>query len=455
MLVWLLFNALVGALLMICAWGLQRVRKLPSHLVHAVWLLVIVRMVAPPIPEWAGLGLSTSATPPAALIESGAPAYQRELVEWMSQRFGNNWSGGLEILFLSLWALGVLVIVGREIRRERKLSREISNASSADPVLTLRVQRAAQCVGLRCDLPEIRVLDGLDSPFLWSPLSSMGRRALCVLPAQSASLPDSVLAHELVHLKRRDHWVAWAEFVAIAVFWWNPLAHMARRQLRVAAELACDEEVVRHYPEERHAYASALVETLERGHGGFPEPTLGTARAVGWNARELRGRLERILEGSMAPRPVAGLRAALAVCLLISLPGFAAPAMPQFAAWLPQIPNGISDSRAEEMLRGANDRLRANPLDGASLASRGRALVTLGRFLEAADTFQKQESVGHRPANAHYNRACALALGGSAEAALESLERALQLGIPSEYAVHDKDLASVRRLPAFQNLITR
>jgi beta-lactamase regulating signal transducer with metallopeptidase domain len=217
-LVWLLFNALVGLLLVLCAWGLQRVQKLPSNWVHTIWLLVLVRMIAPPIPDWVGAMGSAVAAPPPTLIESGAPAYQRELVDWMTQTFGNNWSGGMVALLFTVWALGCVFVVVRVVMRERKLWDGVSAGAASDPALDRRVREVAARIRLKGALPDVRVLSGIDSPFLWSPLSSLGRRAFCIVPAHIAELPNSVLAHELLHLKRRDHWVAWAEFAALVLF---------------------------------------------------------------------------------------------------------------------------------------------------------------------------------------------------------------------------------------------
>ena len=37
----------------------------------------------------------------------------------------------------------------------------------------------------------------------------------------------AVLAHELAHLRRRDHWVRRLEMVAAVFHWWNPLFWLA------------------------------------------------------------------------------------------------------------------------------------------------------------------------------------------------------------------------------------
>ena len=83
-------------------------------------------------------------------------------------------------------------------------------------------------------------------------------------------------ASALAHLRRRDHLVARPELVAGCVWWWSPLFWYARRQLRESAELASDAWAVWAMPDERRAYAEALVEvSLLVSHVRAPVPVLG------------------------------------------------------------------------------------------------------------------------------------------------------------------------------------
>src|SRR5262249_21456549 len=69
----------------------------------------------------------------------------------------------------------------------------------------------------------------------------------------------TLLAHELAHLRRRDHWVRGLELLATGLYWWNPVVWWARRELRAAEEECCDAWVVWTLPESARAYARALV----------------------------------------------------------------------------------------------------------------------------------------------------------------------------------------------------
>ena len=73
-------------------------------------------------------------------------------------------------------------------------------------------------------------------------------RPTVVLPAAADDWPDDrvrvVLLHELAHVRRRDCLTQAVADAACAVFWFNPLAWMAVRELRRERERACDDMVL-------------------------------------------------------------------------------------------------------------------------------------------------------------------------------------------------------------------
>ncbi len=101
------------------------------------------------------------------------------------------------------------------------------------------------------------------------PLVSIGGwKQLVLLPSRlltelSREQTRSILAHELAHLRRHDHWVRCFELIVLALFWWNPIAWWASRRLRQAEEECCDAWVVWALPECRRSYGQALLRTVE------------------------------------------------------------------------------------------------------------------------------------------------------------------------------------------------
>ena len=113
-----------------------------------------------------------------------------------------------------------------------------------------------------------------------------------------------VLMHELAHLKRRDPLYHLLGRLCLAVFWMNPLAWLAWKQLRLAEERATDDEVLAGGCEPK-SYAGLLVDFVKQGSqtadGWSPRAALNMAQ------RSTVGlRVEKILDGAVSrnqPRP--------------------------------------------------------------------------------------------------------------------------------------------------------
>jgi hypothetical protein len=99
-------------------------------------------------------------------------------------------------------------------------------------------------------------------------LWALGRKACLVIPADllerlGPEQRSSLLAHELAHARRRDHWVRWLEFAVSGLYWWLPVMWWARSQLQQAEEECCDAWVVWTLPAAAKAYAKALLQTVD------------------------------------------------------------------------------------------------------------------------------------------------------------------------------------------------
>ena len=115
------------------------------------------------------------------------------------------------------------------------------------------------------------------------------------MPAGSTA-GRGILAHELAHLARGDHWVVRLELLVEAVWWWNPLFWIARRRIHEEAELACDAWVVRapraaSMPTPR-PWSATICEHIARS--AIPSHSLGVGGALG-RPHSLEGRLHMIL----------------------------------------------------------------------------------------------------------------------------------------------------------------
>lgn len=70
-----------------------------------------------------------------------------------------------------------------------------------------------------------------------------------------------VIAHEQVHIARRDAIANLAAALFGCLFWFNPLVHAGVRAMRQDQELACDAAVMRRHSGQRRIYAEALLKS--------------------------------------------------------------------------------------------------------------------------------------------------------------------------------------------------
>jgi beta-lactamase regulating signal transducer with metallopeptidase domain len=126
------------------------------------------------------------------------------------------------------------------------------------------------------------------------------RREICVptraLLRLTPEQQDSLLAHELAHLVRRDPTWLLLDGVFSAVFFFQPLNWLVRRRLRTLSELACDTWAVATLGDPV-ALAGCLTEVAGWTRAGV-QPVL--AASIGGRRSHLGQRIERLLDGSAA-----------------------------------------------------------------------------------------------------------------------------------------------------------
>lgn len=359
-----LCNALGAALLAVVALLAGLLCRRPA-LTHALWLLVLLKLVTPPLWSFRPENLAESERPAAVAAPQAAPDHalpdpELELlaaVPWDEQADAAtevhrlpgaeptqaaealppdqgktetplprpeqpaedstpwpSWRTAVGTCWLTgsgVWLLLATYRTGR-FRRLLRQARPAPAAVQAD------ARRLAARLGLaRC--PGVWMVPGRVSPMLWS----LGSQPSLFLPAALwGGLGDegraALLVHELAHLVRRDHWVRGLELLTTCLFWWHPVVWWARRELREAEEQCCDAWVVWALPRAAKAYALALVETLDFLSEARPALPAGASGAG--QVHDLRRRLTMIMSGT-TPRRLGwgGVAAVLAVAAVLPL----------------------------------------------------------------------------------------------------------------------------------------
>ncbi len=161
------------------------------------------------------------------------------------------------------WGAGIALLASGHACRILRFRRLLRAAEAPSSALVCMAEEIGKRLRLR-RLPEIALLPVRLSPFVWF----MGGRPRVFLPAAllkrlDAQAQQAILAHELAHVRRKDHWVRLLELVVATLFWWHPVVWWACRQLRELEEQCCDGLVLDTTPHGAKAYASALLDTLD------------------------------------------------------------------------------------------------------------------------------------------------------------------------------------------------
>ncbi len=276
-------NALV-ALLMAVGIVVLSVRLKRPAVLHLLWLLILVKLFVPPILAFGVLPASERGK---VTIEASAitlvPGDAEDIPEPLGTKAIVGWT------LVGVWALGSLLMLGVTLVRQRRFSILLAQSEPASRELVHTIEELASAIGCR-RRPLVLITDASVSPLVWSCLG----RPRIVLPKKLMNTlderqRDTILAHELAHLKRGDDRVRWIELAAMIVFWWNPTTWWASRCLRDAEEECCDALVAEALPDHVKSYATGLVETIR--HLSHREPSHLVAASGLGRAATIEGRI--------------------------------------------------------------------------------------------------------------------------------------------------------------------
>lgn len=145
---------------------------------------------------------------------------------------------------------------------------------------------------------------------LVSPVVTGWRKACIWLPEAAAEWPDAklraVCLHEMAHHARHDGTWQWLGWLTASVWWWNPLAWVALRQLTSEAELSADESALSQHIAATD-YAQVLVEIA--AGGDVTTPATGVAML---GRSSIQNRVRVLLNGA-GQHGVFGRKAKLAL----------------------------------------------------------------------------------------------------------------------------------------------
>jgi len=259
-------------------------RRSSPGLRYWLWQIAAIKLLVMPL--W-GVSILLPATPRRdtdsvsevrSPVESGAnigasPAERRRAADAgpttdarrIPARMGLPWMGPLawQVWLLLGWGLAVTGQVARILHQRVLLERLLHRAEPPGSELLTLVAELSGRIGLP-QRPEVVLTASDGSPFVCGL-----RRPTLVLPESLArSLEpgalESVLLHELAHLKRHDLVWDWIPMIARVLYFFHPAAHYIVYRARLERELSCDQLAMVMTGQSAAGYAVKLIEIVSR-----------------------------------------------------------------------------------------------------------------------------------------------------------------------------------------------
>jgi beta-lactamase regulating signal transducer with metallopeptidase domain len=270
-------------------------RASPS-LRHALWGLVLVKLLLPPSLV-SPLGWRTEEGIESAGAGSAASSA------------GGGW---VVALFLAWLVLVVVLATTRVIARRRHVARWLVDARPATGEPEAAFARAVKRLGLRRP-PTLLLAPGAPGPLTLGLL-----RPVVLLPtdALDSATPhdlEHVLLHECAHVQRGDLWFAWVWDWVRLLYAWHPLVAWSARRAHGVREACCDTTVAAALPGAASAYRDTLLRMACRALGSTAPAGASAFLGAGDGIAE---RL-RALERNRPPRPWSSSLLALALGLVV------------------------------------------------------------------------------------------------------------------------------------------
>ena len=260
---------------------------------YYAWLIVIIGLIIPFRPQWHHSIIrvevpGNTAVTAAPSTETGHPGGgQYESPAPVAIKFGNNpvrylppavppyltRTTGLRSdsagfpgfswwqIAAMVWLVGLIVFLAKHgikhyhfVKTVNRWSERITDVQSLSLLQMLQAEMGIQkpVTLYRCPSIGSPMLTGLRNPRILLPAANLAPDSLCF-----------VLAHELVHYKRKDLYYKCLILIATAIHWFSPIVYLVAKTIDVQCELSCDAEVVKSAdPGTRHHYSKTIIDLV-------------------------------------------------------------------------------------------------------------------------------------------------------------------------------------------------
>lgn len=199
------------------------------------------------------------------------------------------------VSIVTVWILGVVVFSTRLFAGFYYIHSLQQHASPIDEAWRNQLQELTAKLNLQ------KIIQLAESKMIESPITVGFLKPMILVPAGmftglTPAEIETILLHELIHIKRHDYVVNVVQTVVESIFFFNPFVWLMSSIVREEREHCCDDHVVRYHGNAlAYAYALTRLEEVRLG-----KSTL--ALSITGNKKTLLNRIKRIMEKSVHNR---------------------------------------------------------------------------------------------------------------------------------------------------------
>ncbi len=269
------------------------------------------------IPSGHAYTLSALAVSPVSVAGQGAgqPAFFNGLFPFLA---------GFYVAGVAVMLLRLLVGLGQTVRLRT------AGITAPDAALNHTLSRLAATIG--CSVPGLLVSARAHTPMVVGCIKPVILLPAAALIQLNPYQLETILLHELAHIKRHDYLVNLLQTIAETILFFNPFVWLISATVRAEREMCCDDIAVGHIAEPL-CYAEALAALATHHAGNNPLTIAATGKH-----NQLYNRILRIMEPKKSPlgysRTIAAvaLTAAIGAATVLLMPGCTQPAQATQAA---------------------------------------------------------------------------------------------------------------------------
>lgn len=164
-------------------------------------------------------------------------------------------------LLVAVWIAGSVIYISRVMIKYYKAVKALkANVIDGTPEMQAKLDLISQKCGIRRKV-KLKITDCVISPVTYGFFN-----LVILIPNREFDDRDFgyIATHECCHIKNKDIWIKLLTEIYCGIFWWNPFAHLLKKDLTYCLELRCDKSVTSKLSENRcTVYYEVLVTQMK------------------------------------------------------------------------------------------------------------------------------------------------------------------------------------------------